>query len=838
MQGLAGTWIRVVSWVLTIAALFFGIAPIPIQGSNSTPDASASLSPAPTLGALLPMTGFGSFTGVSQANAVGLVAEHVNGSGGIRETNLTLRVADTGSTTAGALDGAMRLIDDEGVQAIVGSAFSAETLAAFPFVESRGIAMISPSASHPRLTTADASDLLWRAIPSSALEGTAAATLAYENLNYRRVGVLARNDDYGRAVGSSFRENFTRLGGEISTVVLYDPSVTDFTSELTALFATNPEAVFLVSFPQDGQTILVNWWAGHDSWPTNWLTTDAMYDSQIFEDLRSAGVNTTGITGVTYGRSPAEMGMEAYERYRAAYAGRYGEEPPILSGNAYDAAFVIALAMHASGSTDPDVFGRALRYVANPPGRIILPGQWEAAISALKAGENIDYWGAANRIDFDANGDVGSAILAWRVNETGDLRDVLTLDEPVFWTPAPETPLPISVGITSPEAGRILSGSAMVRGRANAAAGVVRVEVRVDRGGWQIATGTTDWTFDIDTTALTDGAHSIGARSSDGWSYSEEATLDVIVDNTPASLTISDPRQGGFVAVSSFTASWTSSDAVSGIERIEIQLDADDPIPLPGSETEIRLGPIGEGPHTLLIRAFNGAGLVSDASVTFTADGTAPVTALGAAGTSGENGWYTSDVQVSLSSTDTGAGVGAISFRLNTEPWRTYQGSFAIADDGVHTISFNATDLVGNEETTGTAFVRIDGTPPLLQVDSVPEVSTRSDVTITWNASDATSGIARYEVSIDGGPFESTGTATTRRLTLPDGEHTIQVRAVDRAGHRSLDSVTIQIDTNVFSFSGPYGGAPTIGLPIAIGALVVGLLWRRVRAGRGRMGRP
>jgi len=111
-------------------------------------------------------------------------------------------------------------------------------------------------------------------------------------------------------------------------------------------------------------------------------------------------------------------------------------------------------------------------------------------------------------------------------------------------------------------------------------------------------------------------------------------------------------------------------------------------------------------------------------------------------------------------------------------------------------------------------------------------------VTVTWNGSDGTSGIRGYEISVDGGPFGSVGTTTSKQLTLADGDHTIRVRATDHAGHNVTASVVVRVDTNVFSFSGPYGGAPTIALPVVIAALALVLFWRRSRLRRGGAVKP
>jgi hypothetical protein len=56
------------------------------------------------------------------------------------------------------------------------------------------------------------------------------------------------------------------------------------------------------------------------------------------------------------------------------------------------------------------------------------------------------------------------------------------------------------------------------------------VEVRLDGGEWKNATGTNNWTFDIDTRGLEKGRHTIYARAFDGKVFSPEAKVDVVVN--------------------------------------------------------------------------------------------------------------------------------------------------------------------------------------------------------------------------------------------------------------------------------------------------------------------
>ena len=54
---------------------------------------------------------------------------------------------------------------------------------------------------------------------------------------------------------------------------------------------------------------------------------------------------------------------------------------------------------------------------------------------------------------------------------------------------------------------------------------------------------------------------------------------------------------------------------------------------------------------------------------------------------------------------------------------------------------------------------------------------------IAWDAVDATSGLARFEVSVDHGPYTWVGTNRSMHVTLEDGSHVVSLRAVDVAGN-------------------------------------------------------
>ena len=89
---------------------------------------------------------------------------------------------------------------------------------------------------------------------------------------------------------------------------------------------------------------------------------------------------------------------------------------------------------------------------------------------------------------------------------------------------APNDSTPPGVRIGDPSTGATLSGTVPVQGAAwvtNGSRLLTLVEVQIDSGGWKTASGTTIWSFRLDTVPLEDGWHTLRARSFDGVEYSE-----------------------------------------------------------------------------------------------------------------------------------------------------------------------------------------------------------------------------------------------------------------------------------------------------------------------------
>ena len=168
-------------------------------------------------------------------------------------------------------------------------------------------------------------------------------------------------------------------------------------------------------------------------------------------------------------------------------------------------------------------------------------------------------------------------------------------------------------------------------------------------------------------------------------------------------------------------------------------------------------------------------------------DTTPPVTTISfdPAVPNGQNGWYVSDVMVTLNATDNESGVWRTF--CNVSPGGNYTEPILVSQDGIYEITFYSIDYAGNVEVMKSAFLKIDKTPPKGVVDlTLEKVGSVYNVIISVTYLDS-SGIAKVEFYFNGALQETvTGAGPDyvwgfQYVSLPS--FTIKIVIYDNAGN-------------------------------------------------------
>ncbi len=190
--------------------------------------------------------------------------------------------------------------------------------------------------------------------------------------------------------------------------------------------------------------------------------------------------------------------------------------------------------------------------------------------------------------------------------------------------------------------------------------------------------------------------------------------------------------------------------------------------------------------------------------VMYTPDTTPPTSSASViSGTPGNNGWYTSDVTVRITGSDSESGVGTIKYGTTSPPTNSYAGSsydYTITTDGQITVYYQAIDRAGNIGSIGSILVKRDTTPPVCSASVFSgTLGTNgwyvSSVTLRITATDATSGVDAIYYCEDFEPYNTFSGSTYDYTINTNGNHRIWFCAADKAGVMCLEQcIDIKID--------------------------------------------
>lgn len=209
-------------------------------------------------------------------------------------------------------------------------------------------------------------------------------------------------------------------------------------------------------------------------------------------------------------------------------------------------------------------------------------------------------------------------------------------------------------------------------------------------------------------------------------------------------------------------------------------------------------------PGTGKLYVTSGGGVTLDA-FTFVGDGVADKTApkatasLSPAGPNGSNGWYTSDVSLTVTATDNGT-VSSRQYSVNGgATWASANNAVTLSAEGTTTVLYRATDNGGNVSETGRLTVKIDKSKPTVEVSGLTDGKSYGDSErpeLAFGAKDTVSGGATARATLDGAQV-SAGMLDLWRLPL--GAHELVVTGTDAAGNTA--STTVRFTTGT-TFAG------------------------------------
>jgi hypothetical protein len=168
-----------------------------------------------------------------------------------------------------------------------------------------------------------------------------------------------------------------------------------------------------------------------------------------------------------------------------------------------------------------------------------------------------------------------------------------------------------------------------------------------------------------------------------------------------------------------------------------------------------------------------------------------PTTIPTVSGTMGDEDWYVSNVQVTLTATDGKwpTGVNYTTYKVDDGAWDIYSTPIVVSTDGEHTVYFYSVDNAGNIEEEQSVSFKMDKTAPVINTfTATAQNAMKNKWLLECDATDATSGIVLVEFYADDALVGSV-TAEPYEFLVEAKIGTAQCIVYDEAGNSKMSDV-------------------------------------------------
>ena len=382
------------------------------------------------IGDVLPFTGGLAAYGANLDRAVkvgvGLQNAALKAAGLSKTIHVSLVGSEDGQTQATAsVEAATKLIKVNHANVIIGEMASSATI---PMAQSvtipNHVVQISPTSSAPDITDIADGGYLWRTYPSDTLQGKVLAQAVIDAFGKgATINIGARNDAFGTALKQLFVTEFTKLGSKVGVNISWNADQANFDSEMGQLVGGSPKGWVIIDFPETFQKYAASLVRTGKWDASRTFMTEALRNTTVLDAIGSPVVGLRG-TAASAAGGPAGASFAAYWKAHVTGAKPYTG----FEGTALDAANVAFLAAVKACSSSPAKIKANLVSVSGPPGVKVTYLQLAKAIKLIRAGKEVDYEGAFSPVDFDAKGDIGSAVYEiWKYSSAGTIDTLKTV---------------------------------------------------------------------------------------------------------------------------------------------------------------------------------------------------------------------------------------------------------------------------------------------------------------------------------------------------------------------------------------------------------------------------
>jgi branched-chain amino acid transport system substrate-binding protein len=231
--------------------------------------------------------------------------KYINDQGGVHGRKIEWIVENDSYNPQQTAAVAKKLVDRDGVFALVSTLGTVTNLAVLPFLAQRGVPIINPAGGHLLLNKPKDKNV-FGILPLSSEIGESMTQFALNRLSAKTVAIFFQNDQFGKDQRDGAVEYLKTRNLQPVAEASYVPSDVDVSAQAVALRQANPDAVILSVIPKHGALFMKE--MQRLGWKANVVGHNTMADPVVV-DLAGGdvleGVNVNLMTAVDTMDKPA-----------------------------------------------------------------------------------------------------------------------------------------------------------------------------------------------------------------------------------------------------------------------------------------------------------------------------------------------------------------------------------------------------------------------------------------------------------------------------------------------------------------------------------------------------
>ncbi len=309
-----------------------------------------------------PYTGPAAGYGDNVKAGVEMKLAEVNEAGGVNGMMVEAEYLDEMCDPKEAATVGAKISQDKSILGIVGHLCSSAHLAALPMYVKRGVVAVSPTATNVTISdkNKDRDGTAWsyRVVYRDDFQGAFLANYVSQVLGLKAIAVFYENNDYGIGLKDAFVTQAKKIGLEVVGEEGYMKGASDFTPQLTALKAKNPDGLFISGYYNEGALIASQ--AKKLGMEVMKFGADGLDNADYIKLAGDAADNTfMTVPFLAEAASPEAQG------FLKKFAKTYKRDSDWMSANAYDAAGILIEAFK-TGAKDREAVRAAVAAMDSP----------------------------------------------------------------------------------------------------------------------------------------------------------------------------------------------------------------------------------------------------------------------------------------------------------------------------------------------------------------------------------------------------------------------------------------------------------------------------------------